>query len=99
MKLEIDELELLLGPEDSEVNLRYILRNASRRAGFLKSSIRKRKVSTWSQAKCDGMSVRDRGWRRKKEQGGMCKKLTMRSITIGQRPVNGLQENVEGFGG
>ena len=32
MKLEIEELEeLLLGPEDSEVNLRYILRNATRR--------------------------------------------------------------------
>ena len=31
LKLEIEELELLLGPEDSEVNLRYILRNASRR--------------------------------------------------------------------
>ena len=33
MKLEIEELELLLGPEDSEVNLRHILRNASRRRG------------------------------------------------------------------
>ena len=30
-KLGIEELELLFGPEDSEVNLRYILRNASRR--------------------------------------------------------------------
>ena len=27
--MEIEELELLLGPEDSEVNLRYILTNAS----------------------------------------------------------------------
>ena len=33
MKLEIEELELLLGPEDSEVNLRHTLRNASRRDG------------------------------------------------------------------
>ena len=33
MKLEMKELELLLGPEDSEVNLRRILRNASRRGG------------------------------------------------------------------
>ena len=31
MKVEIDELELMMGPEDAEVNLRYILRNASRR--------------------------------------------------------------------
>ena len=31
MNLAIEELELLLGPEDSEVNLRYILTNASRR--------------------------------------------------------------------
>ena len=28
MKLEIEELELPLGPEDSEVTLRYILRAA-----------------------------------------------------------------------
>ena len=34
-KLEIEELELLLGPEGSEVNLRYILRNASRRGGMI----------------------------------------------------------------
>ena len=33
MKLEIEELELLPGPEDAEVNLRYILRNATRRGG------------------------------------------------------------------
>ena len=33
MKLEIKELELLLGPEDSEVNLRHILWNANRRSG------------------------------------------------------------------
>ena len=32
-KLEIEELVLPLGPEDSEVNLRYILRNANRRSG------------------------------------------------------------------
>ena len=31
MKLEIEELELLMGPEGLEVNLRYILMNASRR--------------------------------------------------------------------
>ena len=35
MKLEIDQLELLLSPEDSEVNLRHILRNASRRGGSM----------------------------------------------------------------
>ena len=33
MQLEIEELELLLGPEDSEVNLRRISRNARRRSG------------------------------------------------------------------
>ena len=33
VKLEVEEVELLLGPEDSEVNLRHILRNASRRGG------------------------------------------------------------------
>ena len=32
LKLEIEELELLMGSENSEVNLRYILMNASRRS-------------------------------------------------------------------
>ena len=31
LKLDIEELELLMGPEDSDVNLRCMLRNASRR--------------------------------------------------------------------
>ena len=30
LKLDIEELELLMGPEDSEVNVRYVLMNASR---------------------------------------------------------------------
>ena len=34
MKLEIEQLELLLGPGDSEVNVRFFLRNASRRSGM-----------------------------------------------------------------
>ena len=33
MKLKIEDLELLLGPENSEVNLRSFLRNVSRRTG------------------------------------------------------------------
>ena len=31
MKLEIEELELLMDPEDSEVDLRYVLTHAKRR--------------------------------------------------------------------
>ena len=31
LKVEIEELELLMAPKDSEVNLRYMFRNASRR--------------------------------------------------------------------
>ena len=31
MKVEIEELELLMDPEDSEVNLRYVLTHARRR--------------------------------------------------------------------
>ena len=31
LKLDVEELELLMGPEDSEVNPRYLLMNASRR--------------------------------------------------------------------
>ena len=33
MKVEIEELESLLGTEDLEVNLRHILRYASRKCG------------------------------------------------------------------
>ena len=33
MKLEMEELGLPLGPEDSEGNLRFFLRNARRRSG------------------------------------------------------------------
>ena len=59
MKLEIDEMELLLGPEDSEVNLTHILRNAGRRGGRIFEIFdRKKRVSTQLQAKCDGMSAR-----------------------------------------
>ena len=32
LNLEIEELELLMGPEDPEVNLRYILAHASRKS-------------------------------------------------------------------
>ena len=42
MKLEIEELELLLGPEASEVTLRYIVRNASRRGGMIQYERKKR---------------------------------------------------------
>ena len=80
MKLENEELELLLCPDDSEVNLRY----ASRRDGsILKIFNTKEKESTWLQATCDGMSVRGQRWRRKKEQEETCKKLTMRSTVFG----------------
>ena len=43
MKVEIEALELLIGPEDSEVCLRYILTHARRRgAGFSRFSAPKR---------------------------------------------------------
>ena len=48
IKVEIEELELLLGPEDSEVNLRHILRYARKKgATSSKSFARKDRVSTW----------------------------------------------------
>ena len=48
LNLDIEELDLLMGPEDAEVNLRYILTHASRRSSriFEIFSTRKRKVST-----------------------------------------------------
>ena len=38
LKLETEELELLMGPEDSEVNLRYILTSASSRSSRIFAS-------------------------------------------------------------
>ena len=58
MKVEIEELESLLSPEDLEVNLRQILRYASRKTGSSKFSARKVRVSTWLPPECDGMSAR-----------------------------------------
>ena len=46
VKLEIEELELLLGPEDSEVNLRSFLADASRRCGRIFEVVSTKKVST-----------------------------------------------------
>ena len=55
MKVEIKALELLLGPEDREVNLRYILMNASRRGSrIVEISARKRKLTTLWQAETAG---------------------------------------------
>ena len=55
MKVEIKALELLLGPEDREVNLRYILTNASRRGSrIVEISARKRKLTTLWQAETAG---------------------------------------------
>ena len=47
-----------MGLLDSEATQRYILMNVNTRA---RSSARKRKVGTKLQAKCDGISARDRG--------------------------------------
>ena len=57
MKVEIEELELLLGPEDSEVDSRYMLMNARRKkrdAGCFKSSGRRVRVISWLSPRCDG---------------------------------------------
>ena len=56
IKLEIEELELPLGPEDPEVNMTYILRNANRRGGRIFEIFK-------SKAECGGMSVRGSRWR------------------------------------
>ena len=92
LKLDIEELELLMGPEDSEVDLRYTLMNASRRAaGFSRYFARKRKVSTQLQAKCVGMCARDRGWRRRRKRShkGARKMRTTKATFAGPRRVKG----------
>ena len=99
MKLEMKELELLLGPEDSEVNLRRILRNASRRGGRLFEIFSLKEKSEHLVASKVRWDERQRlmAVQEEKSKEGTCKKLTMRSIKIGQRPVIGLKQNVQVF--
>ena len=67
VKVEVEELELMMSPEDSEVHLRKILMNASRRSSnifeILSTKERKKEGSTLLQAKCDWSNARDRGKR------------------------------------
>ena len=67
MKSEIEELQLLMDPEDSKVNLRYILARmqGGKAAGFSRSPVRKRKLTTWWQAETVGWSTKVRGSRTK----------------------------------
>ena len=63
VKVEVGELELMMCPEDSEVNLRYILMNASRRSSkifeILSTKERREGKCDWS----SWSSARDRGKR------------------------------------
>ena len=73
MTLEIEVLELPLGPEDSEVNLRKILRNASRRAaGYLKSSVRRER-------KIEHLVASNVRWDERQRQKVASKKVRARS--------------------
>ena len=68
------------------------MRNASRRSGKIFEIFSSKEKSEHSVASKVRWDERQRLRRcRKKKQEGTCKKLTMRSIKIGQRPVNGLQ--------
>ena len=59
MRVGNEELEFLLGPEDSEVQFRQILRYARRKKGgrIFEMFNSKGRVSSWS-AECDGTSVK-----------------------------------------
>ena len=81
MMVESEELVLLLGTEDTEVDL----------AGSSKFSARKVRVSTWLPAECDEMSVKGYGRPWTKRQEGRCKKLTTKSIKIRQQSTERLQ--------
>ena len=67
MKVEIEALEPLMGQEDSEDCLRYILAHARRRGSrMFRFSAQKRKLTTQRQAEAVGWSTKDRGSRCKK---------------------------------
>ena len=59
MKVEIEELELLLGPEDSEVDLRFVVMNAKRKKGRRISRIFSVQCqSSWFSARRDWKEIR-----------------------------------------
>ena len=60
MRVEIEELDSLLGPEDSEVDLRQLLRYARRKKGgrIFESFSTKVTVCSRLPAECDGTSVK-----------------------------------------
>ena len=85
MKLEIEELELLLGPEDSEFNLRYILTHACRRGCRIFEIFSTKETSEHlvaSKVRCD---------ERQRLTAAQCKKLKTRTTIAGQRRAKVLQ--------
>ena len=93
-----------MGPEDSEVIL--ILMNASRRGSMIfeifSTKARKRNVFTELQAKCHGMSARDRGWRRRKKRShkGACKIIMTRATFCSTEACEGIARRMfKVFGG
>ena len=91
MKLEIEELELLLGPKDSEVNLRHTLRNANRRGGRISETFNSKEKSKHLVASKVRWDERQRLKAAQTERARRdVQKLRVRSIRSGQQPVNGL---------
>ena len=95
LKLEIEELDLLMGPEDSEVNLRYILTHASRRGSRIFEIFSTKEKSgrlAASKVRWDEYQ-RDRGWRRRRKRGHKeaCKVRTTKEIFAEPRRVKGLR--------
>ena len=96
MNLEIEELELLLGPEESEGNLRYILTNASRRGIRIfeifsteeKSEHLGASKVRWSEGQRQSVALEEK-------QEGTRKMLTKRTTIAGQRLVKELQRECQ----
>ena len=63
MKVENEEFELLMDPEESEVCLRYILTHARRRGSRTFDMHKREKLTTWWQAETGGWSAKERGSR------------------------------------
>ena len=67
MKVEIEQLELLMDPEDSEVCLWCSVSQRRREAaGFSRSSVRKKKRNHFVASKTVGWSTKERGSRSKR---------------------------------
>ena len=88
LKLEIAEVkENSLGPEYSSTWSIFQEMRQGKAGTFLKFTVREKKASIQSQATCDGMTVKDKGNRKRRKLGRKAKDLRRLTSESGFPPM------------